>query len=566
MFKKILRKTLILSFFISLVVNNIQASLYFVTEENAVNADSFIIDFDDTASDYIDLEFGDALTARLRYDVVNNKFIFNENVDFEGNEIKNLRIENLASSPTCDANNVGRLYYNTTDKLTYSCDGVSVWNPLENALNATIEFPVVQARRTTSYTLTTTFTDIDLDTTDLENDQTTLDHDDTNRDRINIGATAMYQIIYGYTAGGSATSTHEARARVRVNDTTVLPGSASVNTNYQGEFSTTSASFLANLSDGDFISLQLQRDNTSDSTQDEIYFSIVKLEGIKGEKGEKGDSGSASPFTDSETFTIDNDNTGGDLSLIFGQSLNERLIWNSVNSEFNLSDDLVLGTNVAEDIYLGFNDDDANNHNFGWDDSENSLSTFGNELTFRTRQSNTPPVACGASFAGMQWMDTDSGILYICDVSNGRNKWLSTDEKVIFGDETGSCTAGADPNSNASCNVDWGNGLGPDGGTVLGFYIPRDITITGYGFSEDNDACTSGSFDLEIWGTGSNSDDNNYSFQQEIATGLTGQAHNGDSLNVNITGNQYILWGIDNNCGEDIDDWNLILYFRYRHD
>ncbi len=332
--RNILNLTLILGVFIYSSVN---ASLYFVTEENAVNADSFILDFDDTSSDYIDLEFGDALTSRLRYDVINNKFIFNENLDMEGNEVQNLRIENLASAPTCDATAIGRIYYNTTDKLTYSCDGVSTWNPLENALNATIEFPVVQARRTTSYTLTTTFTDIDLDTTDLENDTTTLDHDDTNRDRINIGATAMYQIIYGYTAGGSATSTHEARARVRVNDTTVLHGSESVNTNYNGEFSTTSASFLANLSDGDYISFQLQRDSTSDTTQDEIYFSIVKLEGIK---GEKGDTGAAGPSTDSETFTIDNDNTGGDLSLVFGQSLNERLTWDSVNSEFDLSDDL----------------------------------------------------------------------------------------------------------------------------------------------------------------------------------------------------------------------------------
>lgn len=335
-----------LSIFLSTTVS---AKLVFVTEENAINEDNFILNADDTATNFVDLEFGSSLGVKMRYDILNNKFILNKDLDLGQNQITNLRIENLSAAPTCNAAAIGQIYYNTTDKLTYTCDGVSVWNPLENALNATIEFPVVQARRTTSYTLTTSYADVTLDTTDLENDITTLDHDDTNRDRINIGTTAMYQIIYGYTAGGSASSTHEARARVRVNDATVLTGSESVNKNYQGEFSTTSASFLTHLNAGDFISLQLQRDSVTDVTQDEIYFSITKLEGIKGEKGDPGPAGAAGPTTDSETFTIDNDNTGGDLSLIFGLALNESLTWNSANSRFDLSDTLRVLGNLEQD-------------------------------------------------------------------------------------------------------------------------------------------------------------------------------------------------------------------------
>jgi len=56
------------------------AGLIFTTEDNAVNSDNFILDFDDTATTFIDLEFGDALTARLRYDVVNDKFILNRDI------------------------------------------------------------------------------------------------------------------------------------------------------------------------------------------------------------------------------------------------------------------------------------------------------------------------------------------------------------------------------------------------------------------------------------------------------------------------------------------------------
>ncbi len=60
------------------------AGLIFTTEDNAVNSDNFILDFDDTATTSIDLEFGDALTARLRYDIMNDKFILNRDLDIIG--------------------------------------------------------------------------------------------------------------------------------------------------------------------------------------------------------------------------------------------------------------------------------------------------------------------------------------------------------------------------------------------------------------------------------------------------------------------------------------------------
>lgn len=178
---------------------------------------------------------------------------------------------------------------------------------------------------------------------------------------------------------------------------------------------------------------------------------------------------------------------------------------------------------------------------------------------------SSPPAVCGPDFAGRSFVDTDSGIMYVCDTSNGRNKWLGPKESVIFGDESGACPVGGNPDNNTNCNVDWGNGLGPDGTTDVGFYIPHDITVTGFGFSADGDSCFFGSFDVEVWSTGSNADDNGYSFEANIATGLTGQAHNSNTLNVDITGDQYILWGIDNNCTQDIDDFNVILYYREHH-
>jgi hypothetical protein len=95
------------------------------------------------------------------------------------------------------------------------------------------------------------------------------------------------------------------------------------------------------------------------------------------------------------------------------------------------------------------------------------------------------------------------------------------------------------------------------------------MTVIAYGFSMDDDECTSGSFDIEVWSTGSNTDDNTFIFEQNIATGLTDEAHNDNNLNVDIGGNQYTMWGIENNCppgSNDIDDFNIIIYFKWRHD
>ncbi|MBA4336230.1 hypothetical protein C0416_00465 [bacterium] len=237
------------------------------------------------------------------------------------------------------------------------------------------------------------------------------------------------------------------------------------------------------------------------------------------------ESGSTSiSGTDADNFILDQDGSGGNVTLQFGTDLN-RL--------------------------------------FGWNSAAGLISTFDNQLSFRTEQSANPPVACTAGVSGRQWMDTDTGLLYICDGT--RTKWLSVSESVMFGEDTGTCNAGADPGSSANCNVDWGDALGPDTATDLGFYVPRNITITGYGFSEDDDACTSGSFDIEIWSTGSNANDDNYSLESTVAATLTGQAHNSNALNIDVAGDQYVLWGIDNNCNQNIDDWNLVVYYRARH-
>ncbi len=183
-----------------------------------------------------------------------------------------------------------------------------------------------------------------------------------------------------------------------------------------------------------------------------------------------------------------------------------------------------------------------------------------------------PPATCEFATYGRTFVDTDTGIAYVCDPS--RDKWLSIETMALFGDETGTCNDGNNPNNDGSCNVDWGNGLGPNLGEAdapeLGLYVPYNSTIIAVGFSVEDTECTAGgSFDLEFWSTGSNAVDEPYTLEQEIVTGLSStQVYNDNNLNVDIDGDQYTLWGIENNCagGIDIEDWNMIIYLKWRHD
>ena len=179
-----------------------------------------------------------------------------------------------------------------------------------------------------------------------------------------------------------------------------------------------------------------------------------------------------------------------------------------------------------------------------------------------------PPVACQSGFYGRTFIDTDTGITYVCDPT--RDKWLSLTVMHYFGDETGTCTFGNDPN-NGNCNVDWGNGIGPAGGSENGLYLPYNITVIAYGVSIEDFSCITGSYDAEIFGTDSGSDDENFFLANgvEIDTGLTTEAESGNDIDADVPGDQFILFGIDNNCSVDtdqIDDWVMNFYAKWHHD
>jgi len=175
-----------------------------------------------------------------------------------------------------------------------------------------------------------------------------------------------------------------------------------------------------------------------------------------------------------------------------------------------------------------------------------------------------PTITCEVGNYGRTFVDTDTGISYVCDPS--RDKWLSTETMVFWGETKDACGATQDISTERRCAVNWGNDLGPDDVLELGLYIPYNSTVIAHGFSMDDDRCTSGSFDIELWGSGANNIDEPQAFIANLGSALVDEIDNNNSLNIDLDPDQYISWGMDNNCDQSLEDWNSIIYLKWRHD
>lgn len=109
------------------------ARMVFSTEEGSTNADSYTIDYDDSAgTGDVVLRFGTSVDETISYDNQNNYFKFSNDVSLEGNTLSNFRIENSNGSvAVCTASLYGRIYFDTSDDGTYVCTSGG-WENLED--------------------------------------------------------------------------------------------------------------------------------------------------------------------------------------------------------------------------------------------------------------------------------------------------------------------------------------------------------------------------------------------------------------------------------------------------
>ena len=399
MLKRFVKKIRFISIVISLLVlqiNSVSAQGILIINSDYIEEDNtYIFDADDSGGD-IELRFGASLGEYLKWDSLNNTFKFSDDLDLSGNQLTNFRIDNLASAPACDSLSIGRAYFNTSENNSYICNGTD-WEQIDAGGGVSSNLAAVQARRTSNFTLSNQdqWYDVPLDSTDVETDNTVIEHDNTNTERINIKEDGVYRITYHIDALDTTTP-HGIQARLRINNSNDVPGSFLETTNYTDEHQVTPASVIDELSGGDYIALQVQR-LTSNTVIGEPLITVVKLEGVKGEKGDKGDPGSAGTGTDSETFTIDQDDTGGDLKLQFGNSLNEYLQWNDTAQAFILSDDLILNFNELKQFKI-----------------ENSATAL----------------TCNSGYTGRAYYNTANFHTYICDGST----WVQIDNTASVTD------------------------------------------------------------------------------------------------------------------------------------
>jgi hypothetical protein len=243
----------------------------------------YVIDSNDESSQEIKLQFGGTLNKYLLYDKIAQQFQLNADLSLTNYQLKDFRIENAASDPTCSVNHIGRQYFNTTSNTMFYCDG-SAWQSFGSGGGGNTTPAAVQARRTSAYAIGTSFGDVSLDTTDLENDSGIIDHDDSNRDRITVKEDGLYRITYSISFDYPSSNTDtEIYTRMRINDASIINGSIGESTawRYSNTFFLVQApihrTFLANMNANDFLSLQLSSQATI-STLDNLLVTVTKME------------------------------------------------------------------------------------------------------------------------------------------------------------------------------------------------------------------------------------------------------------------------------------------------
>jgi len=234
----------------------------------------------------------------------------------------------------------GTLRYNATTNQWELSNNGGPFDPITTGLRQTSS--AVQVRQTGAFSLASaTYVDITFDTTDIETNTTALQHNLTTTSKIDVKETGLYLISYNLNLDDAA-ATGTWNSQVLLNGLTPINGSVQTNSNYQGEYSASNPTFYANLTAGDYITLQAQRVSANTLTKvSDPALTIIKMEGIKGSKGDQGLPGSVGLGTNSATFTLDQDNIGAgvntDLISNQGTGLDGILRYNSANSRWQIS-------------------------------------------------------------------------------------------------------------------------------------------------------------------------------------------------------------------------------------
>ena len=123
----------------ALFIPTAQADDFVPEDQEGSGTTVFVLGDQNDAGDIV-LQFGDTLGEYLQWDATNSRFSLSDGLSFENNEIEDVRLENLATAPTCDGTTTGKIYYNTSNNDTFTCDGAN-WQSLTNGSLVTNSTP-----------------------------------------------------------------------------------------------------------------------------------------------------------------------------------------------------------------------------------------------------------------------------------------------------------------------------------------------------------------------------------------------------------------------------------------
>lgn len=220
------------------------ARMVFSTEEGSTNADSYTIDYDDSAgTGEVILRFGSTANKTISYDnaVGAQYFKINDDISFEENEALNFVLENNNGSvATCDASRYGRLYYDTSDDGTYVCTSTG-WVDLSK-MNGFTANDFLSSNTSDNYTGTGTMTydagtTLDINGT-FDADGATVNMDGISNETFTLdeGGTGTNDVILQFGAdAGAALTWDDSASRFDFGDDVYINGDLEITGTFTGD-------------------------------------------------------------------------------------------------------------------------------------------------------------------------------------------------------------------------------------------------------------------------------------------------------------------------------------------
>jgi len=149
----------------------------------------------------------------------------------------------------------------------------------------------------------TTPTNILWDVVNVENNSSILEHDGVNTERLLIKESGLYFIFFSISFDADA-GEETISAQAVIDDTTIIPGSLRV-ASEDDEINDLSNAITAELTAGEYITLQIFASGTGNNLHSSSSFSVTRAAGVKGSDGVDGADGDAGPPGSGSTILIE---------------------------------------------------------------------------------------------------------------------------------------------------------------------------------------------------------------------------------------------------------------------